>query len=83
MVTMIKIVYCRPCGYLDRALGLARDILSYYQDTQVLLVQGEKGIFDVYLNGRMIFSRYEQKRFPDNMEILQEISKETGDRVLS
>jgi selenoprotein W-related protein len=75
MVNVVKIVYCRPCGYIDRALDLARDVLSYFQDVQVVLSQGEKGIFDVYLNDERIFSRYEEKRFPENNEILMKISK--------
>ncbi len=78
MVNMLKVVYCRKCGYIDKALDLARDVLSYFQDVEVILSQGENGIFDVYLNQKMIFSRYEEKRFPDNREILKKISEEIG-----
>lgn len=74
-VKNVKIVYCRPCGYLDRALDLARDILSYFENTIVELEQGSNGIFDVYLNGNLIFSRYKERRFPQNEEILKEIGK--------
>ncbi|BBG24660.1 SelT/SelW/SelH family protein [Sulfuracidifex tepidarius] len=78
MPKTLKIIYCRPCGYIDKALDLARDVLSYFQDIEVVLSQGEKGIFDVYLNQKLLFSRYEEKRFPDNQEILKKISEETG-----
>ncbi|AWR96467.1 SelT/SelW/SelH family protein [Acidianus sulfidivorans JP7] len=71
----VKIVYCRPCGYLDRALELARSILMYFEDIKVELVQGKNGIFDVYIGDNLIFSRYEAKRFPEEEEILKEISK--------
>lgn len=71
----VKIVYCRPCGYLDRALNLARDILAYFEDVQVTLEQGKNGIFDVYLDENLIFSRYKEKRFPEHNEILKEIGK--------
>ncbi len=71
----VKIVYCRPCKYMDRALDLTRDILSYFEEANVELVQGDRGIFDVYVNDELIFSRYSQKRFPEHQEILQEISK--------
>ncbi|BFH73685.1 Rdx family protein [Sulfurisphaera javensis] len=71
----VKIVYCRPCGYLDRALNLAKDILTYFDNVEVTLEQGKNGIFDIYLDGNLIFSRYEQKRFPEHEEILKEISK--------
>ncbi|MBW9140271.1 MAG: Rdx family protein [Candidatus Aramenus sp.] len=70
----VKIVYCRPCGYLDRALSLARDLLTYFEDVKVELEQGKNGIFDVYLNESKIFSRYEERRFPENEEILKKIA---------
>lgn len=31
------------------------------------------GIFDVYINDELIFSRYIAKRFPEHQEILKEI----------
>lgn len=71
----VKIVYCRPCKYIDRALNLARDILSYYEEADVELVQGDKGIFDVYINDELIFSRYIEKRFPESEEILKALSR--------
>lgn len=71
----VKIVYCRPCKYLDRAINLARDILSYFEEANVELVQGDRGIFDVYVNDELIFSRYNQKTFPEHQEILKEIGK--------
>jgi selT/selW/selH-like putative selenoprotein len=72
---IVKIVYCRPCGYLDRALELARDLLQYFENIKVEIEQGKNGIFDVYLNDELIFSRYKEKRFPENMEILKEVGK--------
>ncbi|AAY79803.1 SelT/SelW/SelH family protein [Sulfolobus acidocaldarius] len=75
MPTNVKIVYCRPCGFLDRALNLARDLLSYYEGVNVELEQGKNGIFDVYVDGQLIFSRFKEKRFPDSQEILKELSK--------
>jgi selT/selW/selH-like putative selenoprotein len=74
-MVIVKIVYCRPCGYLDRALELARDLLQYFENVKVEIEQGKNGIFDVYLNDELIFSRYKEKRFPENMEILKEVGK--------
>lgn len=71
----VRIVYCRPCGYLDRALDLTKDILSYFEGVKVTLEQGKGGIFDVYLDEELIFSRFKEKRFPENNEILKEIGK--------
>jgi len=71
----IKIVYCRPCKFLDRALDLAKDILARYEQARVTLEQGDKGIFDVYINGNLKFSRYQLGRFPTSEEVLEEIGK--------
>lgn len=71
----VKIVYCRPCGFIDRAVNLAREVLAYFEDVSVELQQGKNGIFDVYFDNKLIFSRYETKRFPEENEILKEIAK--------
>jgi selT/selW/selH-like putative selenoprotein len=75
MQLKVKIVYCRPCGYLDRALDLARDVLNYFEGVNVELEQGKNGIFDVYINDELVFSRYKEKRFPFNEDILKEVGK--------
>ncbi|QXJ32410.1 SelT/SelW/SelH family protein [Saccharolobus shibatae] len=71
----VKIVYCRPCKYMDRALNLARDILSYFEEANVELVQGDRGILDIYVNDELVFSRYIEKRFPESEEILKSIGQ--------
>ncbi|ABP94746.1 MULTISPECIES: SelT/SelW/SelH family protein [Metallosphaera] len=70
----VKIVYCRPCGYLDRALEVSREVLSYFDDVKVELEQGKNGIFDVYVDGELKLSRYQLKRFPEVEEVLKEIA---------
>jgi selenoprotein W-related protein len=35
------------------------------------LIKGDKGIFDVEVDGRRIFSKHEAGRFPKNEEILE------------
>ena len=39
--------------------------------TQVELIRGESGIFDVVANGELLFSKHAQNRFPENAEILE------------
>jgi len=39
-------------------------------DAEVDLIAGSNGIFDVSLDGRMIFSKFEQGRFPQPEEII-------------
>ncbi|MCH4816345.1 Rdx family protein [Sulfolobus tengchongensis] len=60
---------------MDRALNLARDILSYFEEANVELVQGDRGILDIYVNDELVFSRYIEKRFPESEEILKSIGQ--------
>ena len=39
------------------------------------LIGGAGGIFDVKVNGKLIFSKHEQGRFPENDEILDLMKK--------
>ncbi|WP_292000542.1 SelT/SelW/SelH family protein [Caldivirga sp.] len=68
----VRVVYCRPCGYLDRAIKLAKDVLSElgYAGVMVTLVPGSNGVFDVYVDDKLVFSRHEEKRFPESSEII-------------
>ena len=34
------------------------------------LIEGDNGIFDVAVDGKMIFSKYEQSRFPEPAEVI-------------
>lgn len=38
---------------------------------QAELIKGGGGIFDVKLDGQLIFSKHEQGRFPDNEEVIE------------
>jgi len=38
---------------------------------EIELIAGSNGIFDVTVDGRMIFSKYEQGRFPQADEIIR------------
>jgi len=35
------------------------------------LKPGEGGVFDIYINGQLVFSRKEKRRFPDIRELKQ------------
>ena len=38
---------------------------------EIELIAGSNGIFDISLNGKMIFSKFEQGRFPQPDEIIK------------
>ena len=73
----VKIEYCAPCGYLPQATALASEIKNRY-GVDAELIKGVKGIFDVYVDGKLVFSRYEEKRFPEPQDIFDKIGAAHG-----
>jgi len=39
------------------------------------LIEGSKGIFDVKVDGKLVYSKYETNRFPEEGEVAQRIGK--------
>lgn len=71
--TLLEIEYCTQCRWLLRAAWLAQELLTTFDSdiTSLSLVPGTGGIFEVRLNGEVIFSRKEQTRFPESKELKQ------------
>ena len=69
----IEIEYCTQCRWLLRAAWIAQELLTTFDsDIQSLsLVPGTGGIFEVRLNGALIFSRKTEGRFPESKELKQ------------
>lgn len=67
----IRIVYCVPCGHLQRAEAM-KAVLER-KGAHVELVPGDKGIHDIYVDGLLVFSRHKEGRFPEEKEILEMI----------
>jgi selenoprotein W-related protein len=42
---------------------------------QAELIKGKNGVFDVVIDGKLIFSKHETGRFPQNDEILRIMEK--------
>lgn len=72
-VHQVKIEYCTQCRWLLRAAWMMQELLTTFeQDLQsVALVPGTGGIFEVRLNGDMLYSRKEKGRFPESKELKQ------------
>ena len=43
---------------------------------EIELVAGSNGVFDISLDGNMIYSKFEEGRFPQTGDILERIKKE-------
>jgi len=69
----VEIEYCTQCRWLLRAAWMAQELLTTFGTTlgEVALVPSTGGIFEVRVNGRSVFSRNEQGRFPESKELKQ------------
>jgi selenoprotein W-related protein len=71
----LEIEYCTQCRFILRAAWMAQEILMTFASElrEVALIPGESGIFEIRLNGEVLFSRKQQGRFPESKEIKQQI----------
>jgi selenoprotein W-related protein len=71
----VEIRYCTQCRWILRAGWLAQELLSTFDTTlgEVALVPGTGGIFEVRVDGELVWSRKEQGRFPEAKELKQRV----------
>ena len=71
----LEIEYCTQCGWLARAVWVAQELLTTFVDdlSEVALVPGRGGVFEVRLDGERLFSRREAGRFAEPKELKQAI----------
>ncbi len=69
----LEIEYCTQCRWLLRATWMAQELLTTFEKElgEVALIPGAGGIFEVRLEGKLIFSREQQGRFPESKELKQ------------
>lgn len=69
----IEIRYCTQCRWLLRAAWMAQELLTTFEGDieRVSLVPGSGGVFELWLDQTLIFSRKEAQRFPEAKEIKQ------------
>jgi selenoprotein W-related protein len=75
----IEIEYCTQCRWLMRAGWTAQELLTTFTAElgEVALVPGSGGVFDVRVDGELVWSRREQGGFPE----LSELKRLVRDRV--
>jgi selenoprotein W-related protein len=71
----LEIEYCTQCRWLMRAGWTAQELLTTFVDElkEVALIPGKGGIFEVRLDGKTIWSRKEERRFPEMAELKQRL----------
>ena len=67
----IEIEYCTQCRWLLRAAWLAQELLTTFHGDlgEVALLPGTGGVFEIRLDGREIWSRKGEGRFPEIKEL--------------
>ena len=66
----ISIEYCAQWNYLPHASSLEAELKEKFPDIQTKLISSGGGVFEIVLNGDLIFSKKEKHRFPDDGEIV-------------
>jgi selenoprotein W-related protein len=63
----VTIAYCTQCNWLLRSSWMAQELLSTFSTElgQVTLIPGTGGIFEIHLEGELIWERKRDGGFPD------------------
>ena len=69
----LVITYCTQCNWLLRAAWMAQEVLSTFSREmgEVTLKPGTGGIFEIHLNGALVWERKRDGGFPDAKQIKQ------------
>jgi selenoprotein W-related protein len=69
----VEIEYCTQCHWLLRAAWMAQEILTTFTEElgEVALVPGTGGVFEIRVDGQLIWSRADARGFPDIKQLKQ------------
>jgi selenoprotein W-related protein len=71
---VIEITFCRLCGWGLRAGWMAQELLGTFAEevgSVMLTPDASGGVFDVAVDGQVIWSRKDRGRFPESKELKQ------------
>jgi selenoprotein W-related protein len=69
----VEIRYCTQCRWLLRAAWLAQELLTTFEAEigELALAPGSGGVFEVRVDGVLVWSREARGRFPEAKELKQ------------
>lgn len=69
----LTINYCTQCNWLLRAAWMAQEVLSTFslEIGEVTLRPGTRGIFEIWLDGELVWERKRDGGFPDVKQLKQ------------
>lgn len=73
----LSIEYCNVWNYLPRAASLATLILKKYgaSVSSLKLIPSSGGVFEIYNDKHLIFSKKNEGHFPDENEVVKILEK--------
>jgi len=76
-MNVVKIVYCVQCGWLIRSAWIAQELLNTFSKEidELTLVPSTGGVFEIYANGKIVWSRKEKEGFPE-IKVLKRIIRD-------
>lgn len=71
----VEIEYCTGCRWMLRAAWIAQELLTTFEEdlAEVALRPGSGGVFEIRIEGRTVWSREAEKRFPEIKELKQRV----------
>ena len=71
----VEIEYCTQCRWLPRASWVAQELLTTFVDDlgEIALIPGKGGVFDVRVDGDVVWSRAAEGRHADITELKQPV----------
>jgi selenoprotein W-related protein len=69
----IEIRYCTQCRWMLRSAWMAQELLTTFETEigEVALRPGTGGVFEIRVDGELVWSRADAGRFPDIKELKQ------------
>jgi selenoprotein W-related protein len=69
----IEIHYCTQCRWMLRSAWMAQELLTTFETEigEVALRPGTGGVFEIRVDGELVWSRADAGRFPDIKELKQ------------
>lgn len=71
----VAITYCTGCRWMLRAAWLAQELLTTFEEEldEVALCPGSGGVFEVYCDETLLWSRTQEGRFPEAKDLKQRL----------
>ncbi len=75
MKSIVTIEYCSQCRFILRATWMAQELLTTFENElyEVALRPGSGGVFDIYVDSELVWSKRSEGRFPESSELKQHI----------